>query len=139
MDITQFTTGQYLKAIDLEEGSDYTATIVRAVQIEIEGESKLSIVTSLGKIVLNKTNCRNLSILGHDTDAWIGRDITIRREMTSFQGKSMPGIRVYPAAETPVPETRPAGTAKREVRPLPRGTPTAGARRQQPSDSDMPF
>ena len=138
MDITQFTTGQYLKAIDLEEGSDYTATIVRAVPITIEGEDKLSIVTSLGKIVLNKTNCRNLSILGHDTDAWIGREITIRREMTAFQGKSMPGIRVYPAAEA-APEIRPAATQKREVRPLPRGTPTAGVRRQPPSESDMPF
>jgi hypothetical protein len=46
--------------------------------------------------VLNKTNCVTLeSLLGSDdTDDWVGTRITLRPDMTTFNGKPTPCIRV---------------------------------------------
>lgn len=46
--------------------------------------------------VLNKTNCATLESLlnSDDTDDWIGHRITLRPDMTQFNGKAMPCIRV---------------------------------------------
>ena len=139
MDISNDLRGAFLKAEDIERSGNINAMVSAVRRIELAGEPRLALDTDAGSVVLNKTNLSTLSTdWGTETDDWTGRLVSICREVCNFQGKRTPCIRLYAATEA-VPETRPAATPKREVRPLPRGTPTAGARRQLPSDSDMPF
>ena len=139
MDISNDLRGAFLKAEDIERSGNINAIVSAVRRIELAGEPRLALDTDAGSVVLNKTNLSTLAAdWGAETDDWTGRSVSICREVCNFQGKRTPCIRLYAAADA-VPEIRPAVTAKREVRPLPRGTPTAGARRQPPSDSDMPF
>jgi hypothetical protein len=49
-------------------------------------------------LVLNKTNAGSLaSVYGKPPANWVGKRILIKREMTNFQGKPTPCIRIYPA------------------------------------------
>lgn len=52
-------------------------------------------------LILNKTNATVLeSMLGAETDNWIGKTIDLRVEKVSFQGSMVDGVRVAPPAAT---------------------------------------
>ena len=47
------------------------------------------------KLRLNKTNAQTLSAkFGDEADAWIGKEFTLVRVSATFQGKTVPAIRV---------------------------------------------
>jgi len=48
-------------------------------------------------VVLNKTNALNLAgAFGKLPDQWIGKPVLVKVEMTSYAGKPVKGIRIYP-------------------------------------------
>ena len=55
--------------------------------------------------VLNKTNARRIAdMYGPDTDAWVGKKITLAAEDTEFGGKSVKGTRVQIERELASPD-----------------------------------
>jgi hypothetical protein len=87
-----------LKAEDLK-GKRRNLTI-SDIEIKKFGDDGDKLVVSFEEtdktFVLNKTNCATLESLlnSDDTDDWIGHKITLRPDMTQFNGKTMPCIRV---------------------------------------------
>jgi hypothetical protein len=70
------------------------------VKIEQIGEDNKPVLYFNDKqkgMVLNKTNAATIANLyGDDTDEWRGEQITLFSAMVSFQGKTVPAIRVKP-------------------------------------------
>jgi hypothetical protein len=103
-----------LKAEDLK-GKRRNLTVA-SVEIKAFGEDGNKLVMHFEEtektFVLNKTNCVTLeSLLNSDnTDDWIGCKITLRPDMTTFNGKAMPCIRV----DSELPEQ-----PRRTARPAP--------------------
>jgi hypothetical protein len=49
-------------------------------------------------VVCNKTNALNLATaFGKVPAHWVGKHVTIKAEMTSYAGKPVKGVRLYPA------------------------------------------
>jgi hypothetical protein len=87
----------YLKVDDLK-GRKVSVTIDR-VEIEKVGTDNKPVAyfkETNKSFTLNKTNARMIAMLvgSDDTDDWRGRRITLRPDMTTFQGKPTPCIRV---------------------------------------------
>lgn len=86
----------YLRADDLK-GRTVKVTI-DDVTMEKMGEDQKPVVHFVGKdkgLALNKTNALMIaSSYGPDTDAWRGKEIEIRPDKTSFQGRIVDCIRV---------------------------------------------
>jgi hypothetical protein len=69
-------------------------------------------------MVVNRTNARRIEQLyGSETDAWIGRPITIYPSETDFAGETVPCIRVK--AEAPLVPAPPAAPAVTTLPPPP--------------------
>jgi hypothetical protein len=82
-------------------------------------------------MVLNRTNARRIEQLyGGETDAWIGRPITIYPSETDFAGETVPCIRVRPDApllnQVHAPAVPPAPPPPPPVAPPVPQPPTAG-------------
>lgn len=101
MKVTELCPSPHLEALDLGDkiGDEQTVTI-KGVTHENVGAEKVTkgvvFFNEVGRgLVLNKVNSRTIAALyGIDTDAWIGKRITIYRSETSYQGKTVPCIRV---------------------------------------------
>jgi len=97
----------FMYAFDLQ-GKDVTVTIDRVVAGELTGQggrkSKKPLCyfkeSKSGKpLALNSTNCKTIAALyGHDTDAWVGKPITLYPTKTQMGGEEMDCIRVRPSA-----------------------------------------
>jgi hypothetical protein len=65
-----------------------------------KGEKTKLVITLKGvkkPFVLNKTNALNLaSVYGKVPANWVGKSVLVKKEMTNYQGKPMPCIRIYP-------------------------------------------
>ncbi len=87
----------YLKVEDLEK-KRRSVTIKEVTQEKIGDDVKLALAfaETPKKLVLNVTNCRMMEMLtgADDTDKWQGLTITLRPDMTSFNGKPVPCIRI---------------------------------------------
>jgi hypothetical protein len=75
-----------------------------------DGKEKDKIVLTFEGVkkpcVVNKTNALSLAgAYGKSPDGWIGKPVTIRAEMTSFGGKPVRGIRLYPTEAEDVSAT----------------------------------
>jgi hypothetical protein len=93
---TEFFTGS-LKAADLEEDKPLTLTIRAAVPREYDGQRKLTLnFEGIGQhLVLNQTNLSAITELyGKETADWIGKELTLVRDMTTFGRKKVACIRV---------------------------------------------
>lgn len=103
MNLNDMYPSTSLKSSDFEEGEEKTLTIKKVEMRNIGQGETAEIKPSITfeeieqNFVCNKTNG---NILGEmfglknvDT-AWIGKKITLHVEMTKFQGKDTPGIRV---------------------------------------------
>jgi hypothetical protein len=92
---------KYLKAADFAGRGDVKATINFIEMEEMQdGKPKpaLYIKEQDRAIVLNKTNATVLAeAFGDDTDKWGGKSVVIHTMPTSFQGKTVQGIRIRPA------------------------------------------
>ena len=105
MDARQFIKGSYLKATDFSpEPTVAKIQSVESVELpDSDGRKVIKPVLHLegfnGRgIVLNKTNLevlmRNLGT--HETDQWIGREVSIRTERVSINGRTVDAIRIVP-------------------------------------------
>jgi hypothetical protein len=101
---------QFLAATDLKK--PFTATIEAVTKQDFarQGErQKMKVVLHLKgvrkPIVVNKTNALSLSEeFGKDFDEWIDKRINVKAERTSYGGKPVMGLRLYPekpALKTP--------------------------------------
>lgn len=67
-------------------------------------------------LILNRTNATVLeSILGQETDSWVGKCIELRTEKVNFQGQMVDGVRVAPATAA----TAAAQSTKDKTKPAP--------------------
>lgn len=94
---------KYVKAGQLpEDGTPVRVTIAKVVTENVAGEGKppenkpvLYFEKKKQGIVLNKTNADVIAkAFGDETDDWTGRQIMLYSTETTFQGKTMPCIRV---------------------------------------------
>jgi hypothetical protein len=89
-------------------GSDVkkpTRTTITAVDKEIfdrpdgrsEAKATLTFKDFTKAVVCNKTNAANLAdSFGKDFTKWVGRTVLVKSEMTSFGGRPVRGLRIYP-------------------------------------------
>lgn len=116
MDINSvFPGGKFLKAADLQ--GHQVPVVIESVILESleDGEPDKPVCAFKGRdksLVLNKTNCNTISaVLGSETDAWVGKGLTLYPAMTDFQGRQVACIRVKvdapPPATTMDPEDIP--------------------------------
>jgi hypothetical protein len=101
MKLTELFPSTLLKAQDVTDaGGEMPVTIKEVSVRDFDGEngkeSKPVMTFADGKqIVLNKTNANTLGdMLGGDTDAWLGKEITLIVEQVDFSGKKVPAIRI---------------------------------------------
>jgi hypothetical protein len=101
MRVTDFCPSPHLEALDCGDriGDELVVTIKGAERKTVGSEKVVKGVIFFEELerglVLNKTNSRTIAeMYGSDTDAWMGKKITIYRSETSFQGKVVPCIRV---------------------------------------------
>ena len=95
MRISDQFPSDYLRAIDVE--SEMTLVMTNVAMQKL-GDDEKPVLYFDGKekgMVLNKTNAGTISELyGDDTNDWRGEAITLFSAMVSFQGKTVPSIRV---------------------------------------------
>lgn len=112
MDINKIFESNYLKTSDLEGKA--RKVIIREVRLEELGNDKekkmvMYFEDASKGMVLNKTNAFRISgAYGSNTDSWIGKEIILYAEATTFQGKPVEGLRVripqtMAADEEPIP------------------------------------
>jgi hypothetical protein len=93
---------QYLAATDLKKPFTAVVEEVDKQDFARQGErQKMKVVVHLKgvkkPIVVNKTNALNLSEqYGKDFDEWVGKRVTVKAEPTTFGGKRVMGLRLYP-------------------------------------------
>ncbi len=98
MNVRSMFPSKYVAAGDLA-GHD-VSVVIAAIKIEKVGsdDEQRPVVYFQGMtkgMVLNRTNARRIEQLyGGETDAWLGRPITIYPSETDFAGESVPCIRV---------------------------------------------
>ncbi len=118
------TERDYLFAFDLN-GKDVTLTIEKVVAGEIVGQKgkknkKPMCFFKEGRekkpLALNATNCRVIARLyGNDTDAWLGKRVTLYPTQTEMGGETVECIRVRPV----VPPERTNRTSDSSSEPTP--------------------
>jgi hypothetical protein len=102
--MSNFKTGA-VKAEELKVGFREKMTIVSVGSREYEGVQKPIVFLNNfhGRyVVLNQTNLEALLELGQDSEDWIGADVIVSRKTAPFKGKTVPAIRLEPAAEDPL-------------------------------------
>lgn len=113
-DATQAFPSAFMKADDLLAGPQ-TLTIAD-VNLRYEfndGSTKPVIEFAGGKqLVCNKTNWNLvIEMYGTNTDAWLGKPLTLTRQMVDFQGKRTPAIRINPTSAPAAPVVAPVPPA----------------------------
>ena len=102
MKLTEMYPSNLLKAADVTDAGGEMLMKIAAIEMkEFDTdnggkESKPILIFADDKrMVLNKTNATNLaSMLGNDTDMWIGHEITLISQDVSFADKTVPAIRI---------------------------------------------
>ena len=97
MNFDSMFPSKYLKASDYDQPKVH---VIKGVYSEPVGQDKemKPIIYFEGEergMVLNVTNGRMIAHLyGNETDNWKGEEVEVYKELVSFQGKPMDGIRV---------------------------------------------
>jgi hypothetical protein len=106
MDYRAMFDREYIGAWDLQ-GKDVTVQIAKVEARKLKsqrGEDKKPVLWFAGKekaFVCNKTNAKTIAaMLGNDTEAWIGKKITIYPTTTTAGGETVDCIRVRLRAPT---------------------------------------
>jgi hypothetical protein len=98
---------QYLAASDLKKPFTTDIEAIDQMDFARQGERpKIKVVLHLKgvkkPIIVNKTNALNLSEkFGKNFDDWGGKRVTVKAEPTTFGGKRVQGLRLYPAEDAP--------------------------------------
>ena len=104
-DYDEMYGSKYLAATELKGPTKVTINHVDRVTFEKPGEVKrtkavLYFVGAKKAMVLNKTNADALAAaFGRDFDDWPGKRATLKVEHTTFGGKRVPCLRLYPVEE----------------------------------------
>jgi hypothetical protein len=104
---------RFLSGTDLMKPDTATIQTVSTENFAKFGEaSKIKAVLYFEKrtkgVVLNKTNATNLAhAFGKSMQKWVGKRVTLRREAVNYGGKTVAGIRVYPADGAGIAEPAP--------------------------------
>jgi len=114
MNINDQFPSKYLRASDLQ-GHDAAVTIASVTTEDVGGSDNPTDVKPViyfsGKnkgLILNKTNANTISKLhGPETDAWLGKAITVYPTETEFRGEMVTCLRVRLNAPS-LPATQPA-------------------------------
>ena len=115
MDVSKFMQGAFLKASDLNDG-DVVTDVTGSTTKDFDDGERIVLATDFGAVVLNKTNLKRIvTAFGSDSERWVGQRVKLCKEETTFGGKTVDCIRVYPDAA--VKETRPVRDTRRETRP----------------------
>ncbi len=107
MKVSDVFDSKYLSAADLggyEGGKEYTLAIASVEKGEFDNGNKFIIAFQNAKkaLVANKTNTQRIAKLyGDETDAWVGKEITLYVDMADFQGRAVEAIRVRPPKRDP--------------------------------------
>jgi len=107
MEMATIFPSKYVKAADLK-GKEITLVIARAEVEKLGDDNKLILYFQGAEkgLVTNRTNADRISYLyGTNTDAWIGKEITLYTDMVNFQGRVVEAIRVKPPAKRTVTPT----------------------------------
>lgn len=109
MRMSQAFPSKYLKSDEV--GNQRFTLTIRDVQMEDIGDNDNKPVVYFQEMqkgmVMNKTNAEMIiHLYGDETNAWIGRQVELFTAMTSFQGRSMLGLRVM-APPTAMPAHQP--------------------------------
>lgn len=91
------SNANFLRCEDLQKKR--VSVTIEDVTVEKIGDDKKLVLSFEGKekkLALNKTNARMLEDLtgSDDSESWIGYRITLRPDMTDYQGKRVPCIRI---------------------------------------------
>lgn len=97
MKATDLCPSPHLEAADLS--GETVVTIVKVGYSEVGAEQETKGVVHLEEFsrawVLNRTNLKRLiAMLGNETDAWVGKKVSLYPSETDFGGKTVPCIRV---------------------------------------------
>jgi hypothetical protein len=108
MNLNDMYPSTTLKSADFDEVGEMVLTI-RKVEIKPIGSDEnaeikpvISFTETDKEFVCNKTNANLIAGMYGDKNvdsAWVGKQITLHVEMTTFGGKPTPGIRVKPVNE----------------------------------------
>ena len=129
----------YVKASDLQ-GREHTLTIASAAMERMGDDNRLVIYFTGGKkgLMLNKTNASNIDhMYGPDTDAWIGKTITLFPAWVDFQGKTVEAVRVKPVAMANSQQHQQAANAQAPLGAPPSSAPARNAAADL--DDTIPF
>ena len=127
--ISDLYQSNYLKAADLGE-EEWTLTIERQEMSEPMGDEKevKPVVFFRGAkkgMVLNKTNAQKIAAAyGDATDDWIGKSVVLYSDMVTFQGSTVPALRVRIPKQSRTPGAAPV---------------SKGPARADPMDDEIPF
>ena len=104
MNIDDAYPSKYLSAEDLRGGEP--TVVIATADYELVGQEQKIVLTFQGKkkaMVCNKTNAKRIAFMyGNETDDWIGREVVLCSEFTTFQGKPTQALRVKPPAQKPM-------------------------------------
>jgi hypothetical protein len=99
---------QYLKSADAKVAPIIAA--IKHVEMTLVGQGKdqeekpVLHLEGAKPMVLNRTNFEAIEEAFGDSDDWPGHKIKIKTVRTSFQGKSVDGLRVEPIVPKPAPK-----------------------------------
>lgn len=104
---TYKSESNFLKYDDLDK-KRVALTILNVEQKTIGDDTKLVLAfkETPKQLVLNVTNCRMLEMLtgSDDTDHWLDKKIILRPDITNFQGKPTPCIRIDSELPEQIPD-----------------------------------
>jgi hypothetical protein len=109
MELSQVFDSATLKAADLQ-GAEPVVKIEKVEMKKFDDGNKLVIAFEGKKkaLVCNKTNANRIAhAYGTDTDAWIGKEITLFVDQVEFKGDIVDAIRIR--AKKPAPPARQTG------------------------------
>ena len=131
-------TSKYLKVEDLQKKKRHLT--IRDVPVEKVGDDEkfvLYFYETEKTFVLNRTNAGMMEMLtgSEESDDWIGTRITLKPDMTSYQGKPTPCIRI----DSELPEQKTiVGNNGQAPQPVRQGV-AAGAPVDEDDDDSIPF
>jgi len=140
-----YGNGQTLKATDLPPGVHVPVTIstVRFAKFDDGNKIELTFVGKEKVLICNKTNAGRIAMEhGEDYEAWVGCAIVLHQDVTDYQGRPCPCVRVVPHTlaapqkqelpATPQPQSQP--------KPQPQGVPAAQTQAAMKNNPDeIPF
>jgi len=103
MKIAELFPSNYIKTDDIPAGKP-VSLVIKSVELETIGDDEKAVLYFLKLkkgLPLNKTNATVLAeTYGDDTDDWAGKAVLLKRDMTDYQGKRVPCIRLQTPSDS---------------------------------------